>query len=319
MHASRENRAARATRGAPPPEDPASRSNVVAFPSRSGTRSGHRESVAVKPVSAFRTIAVSSGKGGVGRTNVVANLAVALARRGQRVIVLDADLGLANLDVLLGLHPSATLRHVIHGECTLSEVLIDGPQGIRLVPGSSGFEDMTQLDGGERLHLLEQVDTLEESFDILLVDTAAGISSNVTFFATAAQETLVVVTPEPASLTDAYALIKVLSTRYAEQEFGVLVNMARSVEEADLTFAHLSRVAAQFLDVSLRYDGFVPYDRELPEAVRRQQAVLERAPRAEVSRAFDRLASRVVSLPVEPRPKGGLQFFFRRLLEGARP
>ncbi len=290
------------------------------FPARATVlnRSG-RGSAAVAPVSGFRAIAVSSGKGGVGKTNVVANLAVALAQRGQRVIVLDADLGLANLDTLLGLHPRATMRHVIRGECSLSEVLIDGPRGIRLVPASSGFEDMTQLGGGERLHLLEQVDSLEEEFDVLLVDTAAGISSNVTFFTTAAQETMVVVTPEPTSLTDAYALIKVLSTRYAEREFGVLVNMSRNDTEADRTFAHLSRVAARFLDVSLRYDGFIPYDSELPEAVRRQQAVIELAPRAPVSRAFDALADRVLSLPTEPRPKGGLQFFFRRLLEGAQP
>lgn len=315
------NRAAEQTARANPEgvgsEQPASGGKVVPFPSRGEARScPDNGAVVSEPMSTFRAIAVSSGKGGVGKTNVVANLAVALASRGQRVIVLDADLGLANLDTLLGLHPRATMRHVIHGECDLSEVLIDGPKGIRLVPASSGFEDMTQLGGGERLHLLEQVDSLDEQFDVLLIDTAAGISSNVTFFATAAQETLVVVTPEPTSLTDAYALIKVLSTRYAEQEFGVLVNMARTDTEADRTFAHLSKVAARFLDVRLRYDGYIPYDAELPEAVRRQQAVIELAPRAFVSRAFDALADRVLALPAEARPKGGLQFFFRRLLEG---
>ncbi len=267
---------------------------------------------------AFRAVAVSSGKGGVGKTNLVANLAVAIARKGRRVLVLDADLGLANMDTLLGLHPRATLRHVVHGECSLSDVIVSGPQGIRLVPASSGFEDMTQLDGAERLHLLEEVDRLEEEFDVLLVDTAAGISSNVTFFTTAAQETLVVVTPEPTSLTDAYALIKVLSTRYAEQEFGILVNMAQTTEEADRTFAHISRVATRFLDVSLRYLGHIPYDRELPEAVRRQQAVLELAPGCPASRGFDALADRVLSTPPETNPKGGLQFFFRRLIEGGR-
>ena len=196
---------------------------------------------------------------------------------------------------------------------------MDGPEGIRLVPAASGFEDMTQLGAAERLQLLDQVDALDESFDVLLVDTAAGISSNVTFFATAAQETMVVVTPEPTSLTDAYALIKVLVTRYAEHEFGILVNMAHGHAEADRTFAHLSRVAARFLDVSLRYDGFIPYDRELPEAVRRQQAVVELAPQSPVSRAFGDLADRVLALPCEPRAKGGLQFFFRRLIGGGQP
>lgn len=290
---------------------------VVPFPVRPGSRPGD-EAPAAGPGSSLRAITISSGKGGVGKTNVVANLAVALAQRGQRVIVLDADLGLANLDTLLGLHPRATLRHVIHGECSLGEVLVDGPCGIRLVPASSGFEDMTQLGGAERLRLLEQVDSLDEEFDVLLVDTAAGISSNVTFFATAAQETLVVVTPEPTSLTDAYALIKVLSMRYAEREFGVLVNMARGNDEATNTFNHLARVAARFLDVSLRYEGFVPYDSEVPEAVRRQRAMIELAPRSQAATAFDLLADRVLSRPSDPHPKGGLQFFFRRLIEGAR-
>ena len=293
---------------------------VLPFPARAGVARAasptSMDAPAVEPMSSFRAMAISSGKGGVGKTNLVANLAVALARRGQRVIVLDADLGLANLDTLLGLHPKATLRHVVHGECSLSEVLVTGPNGIRLVPASSGFEDMTNLGAAERLHLLEQVDALDEDFDVLLVDTAAGLSSNVTFFTTAAQETLVVVTPEPTSLTDAYALIKVLSTRYAEQEFGILVNMAHTDEEADRTFAHLSRVASRFLDVSLRYMGHVPYDRELPEAVRRQQAVLDLAPGCSASRAFDALADRVLAVPPQPRAKGGLQFFFRRLIEG---
>ena len=158
----------------------------------------------------MQVIAVASGKGGVGKTNVVANLAIALQRRGKRVVVIDADLGLANLDTLLGLNPHATLRHVLRGECSIKEVLVEGPAGIRIVPAASGYEDLTQLSDGQRLTLLDQVDSLDGDFDVLLIDTGAGISANVLFFATAAQETLVVVTPEPTSLTDAYALIKVL-------------------------------------------------------------------------------------------------------------
>lgn len=283
---------------------------VVPLPVR-----GAAEATRIEPATPFRAIAISSGKGGVGKTNLVANLAIALARQGQRVIVLDADLGLANMDTLLGLHPRATLRHVVHGECPLAEVLVSGPHGIRLIPASSGFEDMTHLGAAERIRLLQEVDGLEEDFDVMLLDTAAGLSSNVTFFATAAQQTLVVVTPEPTSLTDAYALIKVLSTRYAESEFGVVINMAHGEEEAERTFAHLSRVAARFLDVSLQYQGYIPYDRELPEAVRRQQAVLDLAPGCPASRAFDALAQRVLRWPAGEDPKGGLQFFFRRLIE----
>jgi len=262
----------------------------------------------------LRAIAVASGKGGVGKSSVVANLAVALARRGQRVIVIDADLGLANLDTLLGVNPQATIRHVLNGERTIRDVLVEGPAGIQIVPAASGFEEMTQLTLEQRLLLLEQVDSLEGAFDVLLLDTGAGISPNVLFFAMAAQETMVVLTPEPTAMTDAYALIKVLSSRYAERSFGVLVNMARSEWEAKKTFTHLTRVAERFLHVSLRYAGHVPYDPEVPEAVRRQQAVCELAPAAPASRAFDGLAERLLSLPAELKPKGGLQFFFRHML-----
>jgi flagellar biosynthesis protein FlhG len=264
-----------------------------------------------------RAIAVASGKGGVGKTNVVANLALALRRRGQRVIVLDADLGLANLDTLLGLHPRATLRHVLHGECGIKDVLVEGPGGVQIVPAASGYDELTQLTHGQQLLLLDQIDSLDGAFDVLLLDTGAGISSNVLFFATAAQETLVVTTPDPTALTDAYALIKVLATRYAEQEFGIVVNMARSETEALRTFSHLSQVAARFLHVALGYAGWVPHDPEVAEAVRRQQTVLELAPSAPASRAFESLAAHVVNAPAR-RPKGGLQFFFRSLLGEAR-
>ena len=262
----------------------------------------------------MRVIAVASGKGGVGKTNVVANLALVLARAGQRVCVLDADLGLGNVDVLLGLSPRASLLHVLRGEQRLADVMVDGPAGVRVIPAASGHEELTALSAAERLRLLDEVDALGPSLDVLLVDTAAGVSANVLYFTAAAAEVLIVVTAEPTALTDAYALIKVLSSRYAEHDFGVLVNMARSEWEARKTFTHLTRVAERFLHVSLRYAGYVPYDPEVPEAVRRQQAVCDLAPAAPASLAFNDLAERLLAVPAALRPKGGLQFFFRHLL-----
>ncbi len=264
----------------------------------------------------LRVMAVCSGKGGVGKTNLVVNLGVALQRLGRRVIVLDADLGLANVDTLLGLQPSATLRDVLLGECPLTEALLAGPEGIRIVPASSGFDDVTQLSGPQRLHLLEEFDQLEEDFDVLLIDTGAGISSNVTFFAVAANEILLVVTPEPTALTDAYALIKVLSRRYAERDFGVIVNMTRGSREGEATWRHLSRVTERFLGVSLHLAGIVPFDGELPTAVRRQRPLLDLAPTSPAARSIERLARGLLAAPPEKLPKGGLQFFFERLLSG---
>jgi flagellar biosynthesis protein FlhG len=265
----------------------------------------------------LRVIAVASGKGGVGKTNLTANLAVALARRGLRVCVVDADLGLANLDVLLGLSPAASLRDVLQGERRLRDVMVEGPAGIRIVPAASGFEELTTLTAADRQRLLDEIETLDDSMDALLLDTAAGISPNVLYFAAAAADVLIVITPEPTSLTDAYALIKVLSARYGRREFLVAVNMAAGSSDAEAAFARLSRVAGRFLSVRLEYQGYVPYDDAVPRAVRRQEPVVLDAPGTPASLAVTELARRLAGRPA-PAPSGGLQFFFRRLLGDGR-
>ncbi|MEW6271329.1 MAG: MinD/ParA family protein [Thermodesulfobacteriota bacterium] len=247
------------------------------------------------PGGAVRTIAVTSGKGGVGKTCLTANLAVALARRGARVLLVDADLGLANVDTLFGLQPRATLRQVVAGECDLADVLLEGPDGVRIVPASSGFDDMARLDNAQIALLLARFEEIASTHDAVLLDTGAGISPTVLSFVLAADDKLVVVTPEPTSLTDAYAVIKVLATRYGERRLDVLVNQARSEREAARTFTQLAAVTERFLGLTPRMRGFVPFDPEVREAVRRQRALVDFAPGAPASCALDGLATELLA------------------------
>jgi flagellar biosynthesis protein FlhG len=263
----------------------------------------------------IRVISVTSGKGGVGKSNVVSNLAIALSTQGKKVLVIDADLGLGNLDVLLGLSPLYNLNNVLNGEKSISEILIDGPAGIKIIPAGSGVQEFTSLGQHEKLKLLDELDMLEEKFDIMIVDTEAGISENVTYFAVAAQEIIVVVTPEPTSITDVYALIKLLSTKYSEHHFKVLVNMAKDSEDALEVFRKLANVAGRFLDISLDYLGCVVKDEKVVEAVKRQRAVSELFPDSEAAGCFATLAKRVIENTRQTRLKGSIQFFFRRYLD----
>ena len=277
------------------------------------------EQIAVGAVEASppRVIAVTSGKGGVGKSNVTANLALAFARRGERVCILDADLGLANVDVLFGLSPHRSVLHVLRGECRLSDVIIDGPGGVRIVPAASGFAELTALGAEARIALLAEVDALDGAFDVLLVDTGAGISDNVLYFASAAAEALVVITPEPTAITDAYALIKVLATRHGRRDFLVLVNMAEHETAARAAFTRLARVAARFLRVRVEYAGYVPFDDAVSQAVCQQRPLLLTAPGSPAARAIGSLAQRLVARPAAAAT-GGMQFFFQRLIGEGR-
>jgi len=266
-----------------------------------------------KPV---RTITIASGKGGVGKTNVVANLAIALRRMGKEVLILDADLGLSNVDILLHLAPRYNIQHVLRGERRLREVIVEGPCGIKVLPASSGVQELTHLDAFQRMRLLEEFEGYEDDVDVLLIDTSAGISENVAFFCIASQEIVVVTSPEPTALTDAYALIKVLFTRYQEKEFRVLVNSARSAADAMEVYRKLSVAADRFLNVSLDYLGYLPFDETVHDAVRAQKPFLEMHPGGAASRALNELASRFADPPAESA-KGTLQFFLGNLFATA--
>jgi flagellar biosynthesis protein FlhG len=265
----------------------------------------------------LRIIAVTSGKGGVGKSNIVANLGLALAQLGQKVLLIDADLGLGNLDILLGLKPRFNIHDVLTLQTSLAEALVEGPGGVKILPASSGLPELAELSPSQKMFLLDELDHYSERLDVVLIDTGAGISPNVLFFNIAAPERIVVVNKEPTSLTDAYALIKVLVTRHAAWQFKLLVNGLSQPEEAVKVYCTLLKVAESFLgrELVLEYLGFIPLDDAIPKAVLRRQALLALYPQARASKAFAELAQRLWESPPPASSRGNMQFFWRRLLQ----
>lgn len=277
---------------------------------------GLRRMVGARPV---RVIAVTGGKGGVGKTNISVNLAVSLAEMGRKVMLLDGDLGLANIDVVLGLHPEFDLSHVMNGERSLDEVILEGPGGIRVVPGASGIQQMAELSPAEHVGLIRAFSDVGRDLDVLIVDTAAGISDAVISFSRAAQELIVVVCDEPASITDAYAMIKLLNREYGIDRFRVLANMTRTPQEGRNLYNKMCRVTDRYLDVMLTYMGSIPYDENLRKAIRSQKTVVQAHPRSQVTKIFKNLAQKADNWPVPEGASGHLQFFVERLIQYTSP
>jgi flagellar biosynthesis protein FlhG len=266
---------------------------------------------ATRPV---KVIAVTGGKGGVGKTTVSVNLAVSMAAQGRQVMLLDADLGLANVDVLLGLHTRFDLGHVIKGECGLEDAIVTGPHGLQIVPAASGIKRMANLTEAEHAGIIRAFSDLYHRVDILVVDTAAGLHNSVTAFSQAAHHVVVVVCDEPASITDAYALIKVLSREHGVQRFQILANQTRrSGEGADL-FQKISRVCDRFLTVGLEFAGCVPFDDYLRRAVQRQCAVVDAYPASISSVALKKFAVQADKWSVPQAARGHLEFFVERMV-----
>jgi flagellar biosynthesis protein FlhG len=262
-------------------------------------------------------LAITSGKGGVGKTNVTVNVAVSLARLGHRVAVLDADFGLGNIDVLLGLTSDGHVGHVVAGERTLEEVMVEGPGGIRIIPASSGLQSLTALTTTQRARLLNALDDLRQSLDVLLIDTAAGISDNVMDMLTLAERVVVVTSLEPSAIVDAYALTKVAWRADDSKEIGVVVNGAHSAEEASQAFKQLETATKRFLGRPVAYYGFITDDPAVRDAVLVQRAIVDHLPQSPASRCYRIVASRIAGLGPS---RGGLRLAASASLSvGVRP
>ena len=266
-----------------------------------------------------QVIAVTGGKGGVGKTAVSVNLSAALAAAGRRVVLLDGDLGLANADVFLGLSPRYTLAHVLSGERTLDEILIEAAPGLWVVPAASGAADLANMGAVEHLGLVQAFSSLATRLDVLIVDTAAGIAQSVLQFSQASQHVVVVICDEPASLTDAYALVKVLSRNHGVRRFRVLANMVKAPGAGLELFRRFERVTEKFLDVVLEFTGEIPEDEFMRRAIREQRPVFDAYPSSAAAQAFKKLAQSADTWPVPAGPRGNLEFFVERLVRRPPP
>lgn len=262
----------------------------------------------------IKVIAVTGGKGGVGKTNITLNTAISMAKMGKRVMVLDADLGLANVDVMLGLRVEKNLSHVLSGECTLDDVLVLGPHGILIAPATSGSQSMTELTATEHAGLIRAFSELRTDIDVLIVDTAAGISDMVLSFSRASQDIIMVVCDEPTSLTDAYALIKLLNREHGVFKFKIVANMVRNMREGQELFAKLSKVTNRFLDVALELVATIPYDENIRKSVRKQKAIVDAFPASPAAVAIKGLAGKALEWPIPNQPGGHLEFFLEQLI-----
>ena len=241
-----------------------------------------------------RFIAVTSGKGGVGKTNIVANLSFSLSELGKKVVVLDADFGLANLDVLLGLTPRYHLGHVLYGDKDLGEIMVQGPEGIQIIPASSGLQQMSELTLLQRNRLIDSFRRLDMDIDYFIIDTAAGVSRNVVHFLISASEIFVVGAPEPTAIVDAYAIIKIILAEDSEKPIRVIVNSVRKAEDAHEVFYQINSVVKRFLNREIDYLGYVERDNHVQRAVKSQMLVTHRFPNAPASKCFRDLARQIV-------------------------
>ncbi len=273
------------------------------------------------PTVSSRVIAITSGKGGVGKTNLAVNLAINLTKHDKRVIVIDADFGLANIEVLLGIIPKYTFGDVLSGTITIEEALTAGPNDIKFLSGGSGMSDLANMSEKQMSVLIQGFTALDSMSDIILIDTGAGISKSVLNFVRASNETILITTPEPTSITDAYAIIKTVKEESQRDEkpdipqFKIIVNRADSYEEGEDIFNKLSLVSEKFLNIKVQKLGIIPYDNTLVKAVKRQQPVSLLFPSSDCAKSIDTIAQALLNMEVKKNARpGGIMTFMKKLV-----
>ncbi len=275
----------------------------------------NRQPVRTFNAKSLKVISITSGKGGVGKTNVVANLAYALSTAGKKVLVLDGDFGLANMNIVMGLEPKGTIHDVISGKKEISDIVLKGPGGVMLLPASSGVFKMSNLSMADKAVLMDRLESASLPFDILLIDTGAGINSDVMYLNSAATDVVVVATPEPTSITDAYALMKVMSKSYNVKKFKLVVNMVRDEKEGLAVYNNILDVADKFLNVGIDYLGSIEYDRRISQSVISRKVFLEKYPDLAASKSIENISKVITKkTPEATLITGNIQFFWRSLM-----
>lgn len=262
----------------------------------------------------MRIISVTGGKGGIGKTTISVNLAVAFAKMKKKTMLLDADLGLANVDVMLGLKPKKNLHDVLQGKCELQEICLTGPHGLKIIPSSSGIQKMADLTQAEYTGLIHSFSSLVDDVDVLIVDLASGVSSQVIDFTNAAQDIVVVICNDPASLMDSYAVIKILHQKYSRNRFGIVVNKVESDGEGFEVFSRFQEASNGFINVNMSYLGNIPRDDYIRLSAKDRASVIDKYPMSTSAQAINNL-SRTILKWNEESLTGGINFFFERLVK----